>query len=135
MKLGAKWAEPVYLMQNFIPRSGVGIFTTNTPDPPHWTLNSCFGGFRSLWVHLGSFHYYMKLGTKRAELVQLMQKFVPRIHVGIFRNERTRFTPLDLKHMFWCVLWSLGGFGSFHYCMKLGAKWAELVQLMQKFVQ
>jgi len=31
----------------------------------------------------------MKLVTKRGELVQLMQKFVPRSDVGIFRNERT----------------------------------------------
>ena len=104
IKLGVKRAELVYLMQNFVPRSGVGIFKPNAPDPPHWTLNSCFGGFRSLWVHLGLFHYCMKFGAKHAELVQLMEKFVPRICVGIFRNERTRFTPLDLKHMFWCVL-------------------------------
>ena len=34
----------------------------------------------------------MKLGAKRAELVQ---KFVPRSRVGIFRNERTRPIPLD----------------------------------------
>jgi len=35
-----------------------------------------------------------KLGAKRAELVQ---KFVPRSRVGIFRNERTRSTPLTLN--------------------------------------
>jgi len=40
-------------------------------------------------VHLGLFRYYMKLGAKWAELVQLMQKFVPRSWVGSFRNERT----------------------------------------------
>ena len=34
----------------------------------------------------------MKLGAKRAELVQ---KFMPRSRVGIFRNERTRSIPLD----------------------------------------
>jgi hypothetical protein len=77
MKLGTKWAEPVYLMQNFMPRSVVGIFTTNAPNPPDWTLNSCFGEFCSLWMHLGLVHYYMKLGAKRAGPVQLMQKFVP----------------------------------------------------------
>ena len=47
----------------------------------------------------------MKLGAKRAELVQ---KFVPRIRVGIFRNERTRSIPVDPKLMFWCVLYFLG---------------------------
>ena len=42
----------------------------------------------------------MKLGRKRAELVQ---KFVPRSRVGIFRNKRTRSTPLDPKLTFCCV--------------------------------
>jgi hypothetical protein len=54
----------------------------------------------------------VKLGSKWAELVQLMQKFVPRNRVGIFRNERTRSTPLDLEHMFWCVSHLLGAFGT-----------------------
>src|SRR4029079_12883344 len=57
-----------------------------------------------------------KLGAKRVELVQ---KFVPRSRIGIFRNECTQSTPLDPK---------LPSFG----CLtKLGAKRAELVQ---KFV-
>ena len=46
-----------------------------------------------------------KLGAKRAELVQ---KFVPRSRVGIFRNERTRSIPVDTKLMFWSVLLYLG---------------------------
>ena len=29
-----------------------------------------------------------------------------------FRDERTLFTPLDCKHMFWCVLYYLGAFGT-----------------------
>src|SRR6185503_5488021 len=41
-----------------------------------------------------------------------VQKFVPRSRVGIFRNERTRSTPLDPKMMFWCVLYHLGAFGA-----------------------
>jgi len=40
-------------------------------------------------VHLGSFRNRMKLGAKWRELVQLIQKFVPRSHIGIFRNEPT----------------------------------------------
>jgi hypothetical protein len=51
----------------------------------------------------------MKLGRKRAELVQ---KFVPRSRVGIYRNEDTRPAPLDPKLMFWCVSYYLGAFGS-----------------------
>jgi len=43
----------------------------------------------SVWVHLGSFRNSMKLDAKQGELEQLMQKFVPRSHVGIFRNEHT----------------------------------------------
>ena len=50
---------------------------------------------------------------KRDELVQ---KFVTRSRVGIFRNERTRSTPLDPK------------LPSFACLTKLGAKRAELVQ-------
>jgi len=50
---------------------------TNTPDPPHWTLKSRFGPFRSVWVHWAMFPYYMKLSAKRVEMVQLMLKFVP----------------------------------------------------------
>ena len=79
------------------------FFAINTPDPPHWTLNPCLGAFHRVWVHLGLFHYYMKLGAKRAEVVQLMQKCVPGSHVGTFHNERTRSTTLDPKQIFWCV--------------------------------
>jgi len=53
------------------------IFATNAPDPINWNLNSCFGAFLSIWVHLEPFRYYTKLAAKRAKLVQLMQKFVP----------------------------------------------------------
>jgi len=78
-------------------------FATNAPDAPHWTTNSCFVAFRSVWVHLGPFHYCMKLGAKWAELVQLMQKFVPRRCIRIFRNERTQTSPYDPKLIFWRV--------------------------------
>ena len=39
------------------------FFVTNAPDPPHWTLNSCFGVFRTIWVHLVPFGYITKLGA------------------------------------------------------------------------
>ena len=88
------------------------FFATNAPDPPHWTLNSCSGAFRTLSVHLGPFCFLIKLCSKQAELVELMQKFVPRSRVGIFCNERTRSTPLYPKLMFWCISYSLGAFGT-----------------------
>ena len=65
--------------------------------------------FCTVWVHSGPFGFLTKLGAKRAELVQ---KFVPRSRVGIFRNERTRSTPLDPKLPFWCVSYYLGAFGT-----------------------
>ena len=84
-----------------------------------------------VWVYLGSFRNYMKLDAKQGELVQLMRKFLPRSHVGIFHNESTQSAPLDPKLMF-CVLHSVWmNLGSFHNCMKLDAKQGELVQLMQ----
>ena len=51
------------------------------------------------------------LGAKQAEMVQLMQKFMPRSHIGIFRNEHTLSTLLDPKVMFQYVLYYLRAFG------------------------
>ena len=56
----------------------------NTPDTPHWTLKLRFGAFHTIWVHSGLFGCLTKLGAKLAELVQ---KFVPRSRIRIFRNE------------------------------------------------
>ena len=102
-KLSAKRVEPVQLMHKFVPWNRIGIFAMNGPNPPRWALNSCFGASRSVWVHLAMFHYYTKLVAKWVELVQLMHKFVPWSRFGIFRNECTWPTPLDLKLMFWRV--------------------------------
>ena len=115
-------------MHKFKPQSCVSNFCnkSNLSMP-------CFAAFHSVWVHLGPFRYCMKLGAKWAELVQIMKKFVPRSSVRCFHNERTQSTPLDPKCMYWCVLSVWVHFGWFHYCMKLGAKRAELEQLMQKF--
>src|SRR6185437_3254275 len=79
------------------------------PDPPHWTLNSCFGVFRTIWVHFGPLCCLTKLGAKRAELVQ---KFVPRSCIGVFHDEHTRSTPLDSKLSFCCISYHLGAFGT-----------------------
>ena len=84
------------------------FFATNAPDPPHWTLNTCFGAFLSICVHLGPLGCLTKLGAKHSELVQ---KFVQRGRVGVFNDERTRSTPLDPNLMFWCVSYHLGAFG------------------------
>ena len=100
MKLGAKRGELVQLIHKFVPRSHVVILrnerTWSTPLDP----KLMFGAFNSVWVHLGSFRNCKKLGAKRGERVQLMQKFMQRSHIGIFRNGRTLSTPLDPKVMF-----------------------------------
>ena len=70
-ELGAKRAE---LVQKFVPRSRVGIFRNERTRSTHWTLNTCFGVFRAILVHLVPFGYLTKLDPKRAEVVQ---KFVP----------------------------------------------------------
>ena len=101
MKLGAKWAD---LVQKFVPRSRVGMFRNERTRSTRWTTNWRFDALRTIWVYLGPFGCLTKLGAKRAELVQ---KFVPRSRVGIFRNEGTRCTPLDPKLMFFCVSYYL----------------------------
>ena len=82
------------------------FFATNPLDPLHCSLNSCFGAFRTVWVFLRPFGCLTKLGAKRSELVQ---KFVPRTRVGIFRNEST---PWDPKLMFLCISYHLDPFGT-----------------------
>ena len=122
------------LMQRFVPRSRFVISQNDCTDPPHRTINSCFGAFHSARVHLGMFHYGNKLGAKRAEVVQLMQMFVPWSHIEIFRNKRTRSTHWILNSCFRVFLSVWVHLGLFRCCIKLGAKPAELVQLMQRFV-
>ena len=109
-KLGAKRAE---LVQKFVPRYCIGIFLNESTGSTPLDLKSCFEEFRTIWVHLGPFGCLTKLGAKRTELVQ---KFVRRSRIEIFRTERARSTPLDPIHpigpytdvfvhfvLFWCT--------------------------------
>ena len=105
-KLGAKRDE---LVQKFAPRSRIGIFRNerirSTPLDPKlmfWCVSYYLGAF-------GTIGCLTKLGEKRAELVQ---KFVPRSRVVVFRDERTRSTPLDPKLSFCCISYHLGAFGT-----------------------
>ena len=153
MKLVAKRAE---LVQKFVPRSRVKIFRNegmrSTPLDPkpmffcvsYYLTRSRGRLFRNegtlatrldhkliFWYisyNLGPIGSIMKLGAKWADLVQ---KFVPRSRVGMFRNERTRSTNWTIN---WCfdalrTIWVHSG--PFGCLTKLGAKRAELVQ---KFV-
>src|SRR6185436_9107289 len=110
------------------------IFATNAPDPHHWNLNSCFGAFLSIWEHLEPFRYCTKLAAKRAKLVQLKQKFVPQSLVRNSQNECSQSTYWTLSSCFHAFLSIWVHLGLFRYHVKLKAKWAKLVQLMQKFV-
>ena len=49
------------------------LFATNIADPHHWTINTCFGAFCNVRVHLVPYRYRTKLGAKRAELEQLCE--------------------------------------------------------------
>ena len=94
-KLGGKQAE---LVQMFVPRSYAIIFhNERTQSTPLDSKLMFWCVFHTIWVHSGQFGCLTKLGAKRAELVQM---FVPRIRVRIFRNERTRSTPFDPKMTF-----------------------------------
>ena len=90
-KLEAKQTE---LVQKFVPRSRVGIFsnerTRSTPLDPK-LIFLCVSYYL---VQLGLFGWLAKLDGKCAELER---KFVPRSRIGTFRNEHTRSTPLDPK--------------------------------------
>jgi hypothetical protein len=97
MKVDAKLAELVPLSHKFAKQSRVGNFATNAPDPLNWTQTHVLG-------HFGPFRYCTKVDAKLAELVPLSHKLNKRGRARIFRNERTRSTPLDPKLMFWGVL-------------------------------
>jgi len=79
------------------------------PIRPHWTLSSCFSAFRIIWVHWGPFGCVTTLSLKR---VKLVQKFVTRSRVRIFRNEHTRSTPMDPKLIFLCVSYYFSALGT-----------------------
>ena len=133
-KLGARRAKLVQLMQKFVQRCLVRIFRNERSRSTPLDPKLIFGAFLSVWVHLEPFHYCTKLCAKWANLVQLMQEFVPQSLIRISLNGRSRSAQLDPKLMFWYVSFRLGAFGTVSLLHKLDAKRAKLVQLMQKFV-
>ena len=103
-KLDAKRAE---LVQEFVPRSRFGIFrnegTRSTPLDPKLT-------FRCISYYLCAFGTVWLRCETRCKRAEVVQNFVPRSRVGIFRNERIQSTPLHRKLTFSCVLYNLGAF-------------------------
>ena len=112
MKLGAKRAKLVQLMQKFVQWCLVRIFRNERSRSTPLDPKLIFGAFLSVWVHLEPFHYCTKLCAKWANLVQLMQEFVPQSLIRLSRNGRSRSTQLDPKLMFSCVSFCLGAFGT-----------------------
>ena len=104
--LGAKWAE---LVQKSCHEVASELFATNATDPAPSDPKLLFLCISYYLGAFGPFGCLIKLGAKRAELVQ---KFVTRSRDGIFCNEHTQSTPLDAKLMFWCVSYYLGAFGT-----------------------
>ena len=115
-------------MHKFVPLSCIGIFhnerTQSTPLDPK--LMFCCISYR-----LHAFGTVKLPYETRAKHSKLVQKFMPRSCIGIFHNERTRYTPLDPKLTFWCVSYYLGAFSTVWLPYETRAKRAELVQ---KFV-
>ena len=102
-KLAAKRTKLVQLMQKFVPQCLVRIFTMNAPDPNHRTLNSCFVVYLSVRVHFGTVSLLHETWCKTRQTGAINAKVRAHCLVRIFRNERSRSTPLDPKRMFWCV--------------------------------
>src|SRR6185295_3168131 len=99
-------------MQKFMPQSLVRISRNGRSRSTQLGPKLMFS---CVSFRLGAFGTIMllhKLNAKRAKLVQLMPKFVPRCLVRNFRNERSWSTPLEPKFMFWCVSFYLGAFGT-----------------------
>src|SRR6185503_14843263 len=118
----------VKLVQKFVTRSRVRIFhnehTRSTPMDPKLIflcVSYYFSAFGTIWLPY-------KTRCIRAEPVQM---FMPQSRIGIFRNESTRSDTLDPKHIFWCVSYYLGAFGTLWLHATLSAK---RVKLVQKFV-
>ena len=112
MELGAKRAKLVQLKQKFVQCCLVRIFrnecSRSTPLDPKlmlWWVSFRLGAF-------GTISLLHKTCCKMGQLVQLMQKFVPRCHIRNFRNERSQSTLLEPKLMFWCISSDLGAFGT-----------------------
>ena len=134
-KLDAKRAKLVQLMPKFMPRCLVRNFhnehSRSTPLEPKLM-------FCCVYFHLGAFGTVLLLHEtwcKTRQTGAINAKVCAMMSFWIFRNKRSRSTPLDPKLMFWCVSSRLSAFGTVFYCTKLGAKYANMVQLMQKFVQ
>jgi hypothetical protein len=98
------------------------FFTTNAPDPLHWTQNSCFGAFRTV-----SLLHESRCKTGRTGDV------IAQVCLTMSRRILSQRTPPI--HSIGSKTHVLGRFGPFRYCMKVDAKLAELLPLSHKYEQ
>ena len=108
-------------------QSRVGIYhnerTRSTPFNPKlmfWSISYHLGVFGTVWL---PYEIRWKTGRTSAKVraMKLRRNFSQRTH---------RSTPLDPKHMFWCVFHTIWVHSGLFGCLtKLGAKRAELVQM------
>ena len=101
------------------------FFATNAPNPPHWTLNSCFcvfckfGAFVTVWL---SYETRCKTGRTRTKVRGTKS------HRNFSKNERTRSIPSDPKLMFRCVSYNFGALGIVWLSYKSRCKTFVIVQ-------
>ena len=104
------------------------FFAMNTPNPPHWTLNSCFRAFvlfGCIWDCLVAFQYSVQNGSNwcKSSCHEVASEFfatnVP---------DPPHWTQNSYFCVFQTILVQLGLSG---WLAKLNGKWAELVR---KFV-
>ena len=93
----------------------------NGIDQPHWTLNSCFGASRRVWLHLAMFRYYTKLGAKRVRAINAQVRAMKS-----FQNFSQRTHPI---YPHWTLNLYFGAsrgvwvqLAMFRYTTKLGVK-------------
>ena len=81
----------------------------NAPYPPHWTVTSCFGAFRTILIHLGSFFalQYSVQNGQTGEKLRAMKSH---------RNFSQQTQPIrrhwTLNSCVLCVSYYLGAFGT-----------------------
>jgi hypothetical protein len=94
----------------------------NALDPLHWTQNSCFGAFWTVWLLQKSRCKAGRTGAINAQvrLTKSRPNFSQRTH------------PI---HSIGPITHVLSRFGPFCYCRKVDAKLAELVPLTHKFAK
>ena len=97
------------LVQKIVPRSRVGVFRNESirSTPLHhkltfWCVLYYLGAFGTVWL---PYETGCKMGRTSAKVRATKSR-------RIFRNKRTRSTPLDPKLTFCCVSYNLGAFGT-----------------------